>query len=345
MRWSKTVTMVEAHAEGEVGRIVTGGVIEVPGATIADKLRHINEVDDSLRRFLVFEPRASAQMSTCLIFPPTRRDADIAFIVLQGDKAHAMSGSNSICLTTVLLETGMLPMREPETLVRIETAAGLVEAVASCRNGKCERVTLRMNMSFVEQLDAVVDVEGYGQVKVDLAFGGIFYALIDPAQLGLEIQPDQAKKLVHAGSAVHRAVNAQLEVSHPEVEAIKGISYTMFVSRNAEGELKGATIMPPGRIDRSPCGTGNSARLAVAAARGLAKPGDRFTARSIIDSTFEITHGGDTTFAGRTAVQPIVSGRGWIHGIHQVGVDPSDPYPFGFKVSDTWGDAFDLLNS
>jgi proline racemase len=345
MRWSKTLTMVEAHAEGEVGRIVTGGVVNVAGATIADKLRHINEVDDSLRRFLVFEPRASAQMSTCLIFPPTRPDADIAFMVLQGDKAHAMSGSNSICLTTVLLETGMLPMREPDTVVRIETAAGLVEALASCRNGKCERVTLKMNPSFVEQLDAVVDVEGYGEVKVDLAFGGIFYALIDPAQLGLEIQPDQAKKLVHAGSAVHRAINAQLKVSHPEVEAIKGISYTMFVSHNGNGELKGATIMPPGRIDRSPCGTGNSARLAVAAARGMAKPGDQFRARSIIDSTFEIIHGGDTTFAGRAAVQPIVSGRGWIHGIHQVGVDPSDPYPLGFTVSDTWGDAFDLLNS
>ncbi len=344
MRWSKTVTMVEAHAEGEVGRIVTGGVIDVPGATIGDKLRHLNEVDDSLRRFLVFEPRASAQMSTCLIFPPTRPDADIGFIILQGDKAHAMSGSNSICLTTVLLETGMLPMTEPETVVRIDTASGLVTARATCRNGKCERVTLTMNPSYVDRLDAVVDVEGYGKVTLDIAYGGIFYALIDPAQLGLEIRPDQAKRLVEAGSAIHRAVNAQLEIAHPEIAAIKGISYTMFVGHNAEGQLKGATIMPPGRIDRSPCGTGNSARLAVAAARGLAKPGDSFTARSIIDSTFEVTYAHDTTVAGRPAVQPIISGRGWIHGIHQVGLDPTDPYPHGYSVSDTWGDAFDLMS-
>ena len=344
MRWSRTVTLVEAHAEGEVGRIVTGGVIDVPGKTIADKLRHINEVDDSLRRFLVFEPRASVQMSTCLIFPPTRPDADIAFIILQGDKAHAMSGSNSICLTTVLLETGMLPMVEPETIVRIETASGLVTARATCHNGKCERVTLTMNPSYADQLDAVVDVEGYGKVKVDIAYGGIFYALIDPAQLGLEIRPDQAKKLVEAGSAIHRAVNAQLEIAHPEIEAIKGISYTMFNSFNEAGELKGATIMPPGRIDRSPCGTGNSARLAVAAARGLAKPGDRFTARSIIDSTFDVIYDSDTSVAGRPAVQPIISGRGWIHGTHQIGVDPSDPYQLGYSVSDTWGDAFDLMN-
>jgi len=344
MRWSKTVTMVEAHAEGEVGRIVTGGVIDVPGKSIADKLRHINEVDDSLRRFLVFEPRAAAQMSTCLIFPPTRPDADIGFLILQGDKAHAMSGSNSICLTTVLLETGMLEMVEPETTVRIDTAAGLVTARASCRNGKCERVTLTMNPSYADRLDAVVDVEGYGKVKLDIGYGGIFYALIDPAQLGLEIVPEQARKLVAAGSAIHRAVNVQLEIAHPEIEAIRGISYTMFVGHNAEGQLKGATIMPPGRIDRSPCGTGNSARLAVAAARGLARPGDTFTARSIIDSTFEVTYAGDTTVAGRPAVQPIISGRGWIHGIHQIGVDPTDPYPLGYTVSDTWGDAFDLLS-
>lgn len=344
MRWSKTVTLVEAHAEGEVGRIVTGGVIDVPGASIADKLRHLNEVDDSLRRFLVFEPRAAAQMSTCLIFPPTRPDADIGFIILQGDKAHAMSGSNSICLTTVLLETGMLTMTEPETIVRIDTASGLVTARASCRNGKCERVTLTMNPSWAERLDAVVEVEGYGRVTVDIGYGGIFYALIDPAQLGLEIRPDEARRLVAAGSAIHRAVNAQLDIAHPEIAAIKGISYTMFVSHNAAGELKGATIMPPGRIDRSPCGTGNSARLAVAAARGLARPGDRFTARSIIDSSFEVTYAHDTTAAGRPAVQPIISGRGWIHGIHQIGVDPTDPYPLGYSVSDTWGDAFDLMN-
>lgn len=344
MRWAKTVTMVEAHAEGEVGRIVTGGVIDVPGRSMAEKLRYLNEVDDSLRRFLVFEPRGAAQMSTCLIFPPTRPDADVGFLILQGDRAHAMSGSNSICLVTVLLETGMLPMTEPETIVRIDTASGLVTARAQCRNGKCERVTLEMTPSYADRLDAVVDVEGLGKIKLDIGYGGIFYALIDPAQLGLEIRPEQARKLVEAGSAVHRAVNAQLEIAHPEIEAMRGISYTMFVSRNAEGQLKGATIMAPGRIDRSPCGTGNSARLAVAAARGLAKPGDTFTARSIIDSTFEVSYDRDTTIAGRPAVVPKISGRGWIHGIHQIGIDPSDPYPRGFSVADTWGDAFDLLN-
>ena len=216
-------------------------------------------------------------------------------------------------------------------------------ARAQCRDGKVERVTLSMNPSYADQLDAEIEVAGFGRVRVDIAYGGIFYALVDAAQMGLEIVPDQARKLVEAGSAIHRAVNAQLDIAHPEIEAIKGISYVMFTGRNAAGELKGATIMPPGRIDRSPCGTGNSSRLAVAAARGLAKPGDSFVARSIIDSRFDVTYVADTEVAGRKAVQPTISGRGFIHGIHQIGLDPSDPWPEGFRVSDTWGDAFDLL--
>jgi proline racemase len=343
MRWKKTVTMVEAHAEGEVGRIVTGGVIDVPGATMADKLRHLNEVDDSLRRFMVFEPRGAAQMSTCLTFAPTRPDADVGFIILQPDKAHAMSGSNAICLTTVLLETGMLEIKEPETIVRIDTASGLVTARAQCRDGKVERVTLEMNPSFAERLDVPVEVPGFGTLTVDISYGGIFYALCDVAQLGMEIKPDAAKKLVEVGTAIHRALNATLDVRHPEIPEVNGISYVMMIGRNEAGELKGATIMPPGRIDRSPCGTGNSSRLAAAAARGLAKPGDSFTARSIIDSKFEVGYARDTVVAGRPAVVPTISGRGWIHGIHQIGLDPSDPYPEGFRVADTWGDAFDLL--
>lgn len=161
-----------------------------------------------------------------------------------------------------------------------------------------------MNPSYADGLDAAVEVEGFGRMLVDIGYGGVFYALADPAQFGLEIRPDQARKLVEAGSAIHRAVNAQLDIAHPEIEAIKGISYVMFAGRGEGGDLKGATIMAPGRIDRSPCGTGNSARLAVAAARGLAKPGDRFTARSIIDSTFEVTYDRDSTVAGRPAIVP-----------------------------------------
>ena len=181
MRWQKTLTMVEAHAEGEVGRIVTSVVNDIPGETMLEKMNYINQVDDSLRRFLVFEPRGYAQMSTNLIFEPIHKEADIGFLILQGDKAHAMSGSNSICLVTVILETGRIEMLEPETIVTLDTPAGLVRAVASCKNGKCERVTLDMTPSYADQLDAIIEVDGIGEVSVDIAFGGIFYALIDPA--------------------------------------------------------------------------------------------------------------------------------------------------------------------
>jgi len=344
MRWKKTITMVEAHAEGEVGRIVTSFVNDIPGKTMLAKMNYINQVDDSLRRFLVFEPRGYAQMSTNLIFEPIHKEADIGFLILQGDKAHAMSGSNSICLVTVLLETGRIEMIEPETVVTLDTPAGLVRAVANCKNGKCEQVTLDMTPSYADQLDRIIEVEGLGEVKVDIAFGGIFYALIDPVQFDLKILPENARQLVDIGTRIHRAVNSQLDIRHPELEDLKGISYTMFVGHDSDGVMKGATILPPGRIDRSPCGTGNSARLAVMEARGQVKVGQSLKARSIIDSEFQVEIVAKKTIAGKSGILPRVSGRGWIHGIHQVGVDPSDPYPHGYKVSDCWGDAFDLLS-
>ena len=309
-----------------------------------EKMNYINQVDDSLRRFLVFEPRGYAQMSTNLIFEPIHKEADIGFLILQGDKAHAMSGSNSICLVTVLLETGRIKMIEPETVVTLDTPAGLVRAVASCKNGKCERVTLDMTPSYADQLDTIIEVEGLGEVIVDIAFGGIFYALINPSQFNLKILPENARKLVDIGTKVHRAINSQIKIKHPQIEGLKGISYTMFVGHDSDGVMKGATILPPGRIDRSPCGTGNSARLAVMEARGQAEVGQSFLARSIIDSEFKLEILEKKTIAGKSGIIPRVSGRGWIHGVHQIGVDPSDPYPLGYKVADCWGDAFDLLS-
>lgn len=344
MKWSKTVSLVEAHAEGEVGRVITSGVTDIPGSTMFEKMQYINDVDDSIRRFCVFEPRGAAQMSTNLLLPPTREDCDAGFIVLQGDKAHAMSGSNTICVVTVLLETGIIEMQEPETVVRLDMPAGLVVARAECKDGKCVRVSLDVNPSFVEMLDAEVDVDGLGKVKVDIAFGGIHYGLINPRQLGLEIKPESARALVDAGSRIHRAINRQLTFQHPLVPAFNEISYTMFVDTKSDGELIGATILPPGRIDRSPCGTGNSARLATRFARNEVQVGQMDTARSIIDSQFDVTLKELTSVGDKTAVIPTITGRGWIHGMHQIGYDPTDPYPQGYKVSDCWGDAFDLLS-
>lgn len=344
MRWKRTLTMVEAHAEGEVGRVVTGGVIDLPGVTMLEKMNYLNNVDDSLRRFCVFEPRGCSQMSTNLLFPPSRPDADAGFIILQGDKAHAMSGSNAICVTTVLLETGMVSMKEPETIVRLDTPAGLVVANSRCKDGKCERVYLDMVPAFAEDLDVVINVPDLGNVKLDIAFGGIFYALIDARQLGLEIVPDQAQKLVRAGCSIHRELNCKLDVKHPDIPSINSISYMMFVDQRPDGQLVGATVLPPGRIDRSPCGTGNAARMAVRHARGEVEVGSKVKAHSIIGSTFEAELTGVTNVVGKQAILTRLSGRGWVHGLHHIGIDPTDPYPQGYLLADTWGDAFDLLN-
>ena len=345
MHWSKFVTMIEAHAEGEVGRVVTAGIVDLPGSTMLEKLDYMNRDGDSLRKFLVFEPRGVAQMSTVLLLPPTDPRADAGMIVLQGDKAHAMSGSNAMCTVTVLLETGILEMHEPETTVVLDTPAGLVTARARCSNAKCESVEVEMTPSFVDTLDAQVHVDGFGTIKIDIAFGGIYYALVDSAQLGLTIEPKNARKLVDAGITIQRAINNQIDIIHPAHSELNGLTYVMLTSKTSNGDLKGATIMPPGRVDRSPCGTGNSARLATMFKRNEASAEQIFNAFSIIDSKFEVKLLRTTEIFERPAVVPLVKGRAWIHGMHKIGVDPSDPYQQGYMVSDCWGDAFDLLRS
>jgi proline racemase len=338
VRLTRTLTAVEAHAEGEQGTCYLGSVFEIPGATAREKLHHINEVDDSLRRFLCFEPRGRSQASANVVFPSTHPDADAGFIILQADRAHAMSGSNAICVVTALLETGTIPMREPETLVTLETAAGLVHTRATCRDGRCERVTLDGVPSFVEALDVPLQVPGIGEIEVDIAYGGCWYVLADVAQLGISLRREQARDVVDAGMAIVRAASEAITVRHPEVPEIDYFSYAMLTGDDdpAGGRLRGATVLS-GRVDRSPCGTGNSARLACMAARGQASLGSRFTATSLIDSEFEVEIVGSVDVAGRPAVLPRISGRGWVVGTRTSSVDPSDPYPNGYVLSDIWG--------
>ncbi len=333
------MTMLDVHAEGEIGRVVTGGVPAIPGATMLDKLRHINEVDDSIRRFTVYEPRGTAHMTVNLLLPPARPEAAAGFLILQADRAHAMSGSNAMCVATALLETGMVAMQEPEARFALDTPAGLVGVTASCRDGRCERVTLDMVPSYAHELDVTLDVDGIGAVRLDIAFGGVFYALVDARAAGLAITRDNARALVEAASRIKRAVNAQVRVAHPDLPGIDSVSYVMFCDRDRADRsiLRGSTIVLPGRCDRSPCGTGTSARLAVLHARGEIAVGERLRSRSIIDSEFTALVAGETRVGGRPAVLPRISGRAWLFGVHQVGLDPTDPYPLGFTLSDMWG--------
>ena len=339
MRSTRSYTAVEVHAEGEQGTCYLGSVFEVPGASMRDKLRHINEVDDSIRKFLCFEPRGRPQSSANLVFPSLDPRADVGFIICQADRAHAMSGSNTICVVTALLETGTLPMLEPETSVVLETAAGLIHVTAHCRDGRCERVTFDGVPSFVEALDVPLYVPGLGNIVVDVAYGGCYYVMVDPAQFGVKLDRGSARQVVEAGTAISLAARRSITVQHPEIPEIDFISYVMLIGDDdpSNGSLRGATVLS-GRVDRSPCGTGNSARLAIMAARGVAGVGSRFVARSLIDSEFIVELIGETTVGGRPAVLPRISGRGWVVGTRTSSVDPTDPYPLGYVLSDVWGD-------
>ena len=339
MRSTRSYTAVEVHAEGEQGTCYLGSVFDVPGASMRDKLRHINEVDDSIRKFLCFEPRGRPQSSANLVFPSNHPEADAGFIICQADRAHAMSGSNTICVITALLETGTIPMVEPQTSVVLETAAGLIRVTADCRDGRCERVTFDGVPSFVEALDVPLHVPGLGDIVVDVAYGGCYYVMVDPAQFGVKLDGGSARQIVDAGTAISVAARQSIKVQHPEIPEIDFISYVMLIGDDdpSNGSLRGATVLS-GRVDRSPCGTGNSARLALMAARGVAEVGSRFVARSLIESEFIVEMIGETTVGDRPAVLPRISGRGWVVGTRTSTVDPTDPYPLGYVLSDVWGD-------
>ncbi|WP_137135787.1 proline racemase family protein [Rhizobium sp. FKY42] len=338
MRWKRTMQLLDVHAEGEIGKVAIGGVPKIPGATIADKLAWLNSdpKGQDLRRFLCLEPRGNPIGSVNLLLPPIHPDADAAFIILQPDQAHASSGSNSICVTTALLEAGIVEMQEPETIVVLETAAGLVRAKATCHDGRCERVELTMVPSFVHELDVSLDTK-WGQISLDISYGGVFYALVDVQQLGLTIEKKNAAALVSAGMELKALVNAAFPVVHPEIPAVSGIAYVMFRDIDPDGTIRTCTTMWPGRADRSPCGTGNSANLATLYARGKVKVGDTLTSRSIINSEFRVGLAAETMVAGRPAIIPTISGRGFTFGQQTVALDPFDPLARGFAMTDVWG--------
>lgn len=340
MRWKKTLQLVDVHCEGEIGKVITSGVLDIPGKTMLDKMNYINEVDDSLRRLVVLEPRGCLQMSVNLLLPPTRPEAQAGFIVLQADKAHPMSGSNCICVVTALLELGILPMEEPSTTVVLDTPAGLVTARAQCAGGRCVSVSLDMVPSFVEHLDAVIQTDEFGLIKADIAFGGVYYALIDVEQIGLSIEPGKARELADAGVRLRRVINEQVSVKHPLIDSLNEVAYVMFRNRIDQFTWQTCTTLPPGRVDRSPCGTGSSANLATLSARGQVAPGDQLISRSTIGGEFKVELLGLTEVGDRAAVLPRITGRAWVYGMHQIGVDPDDPLTDGFMLSDTWGEGF-----
>ena len=331
--------MVGCHAEGEVGDVVIGGFIPPEAKTQFERMRRMERDHDWLRRFLICEPRGSVARHVNVIVPPLHPGCDAGVIIMEPTEYVPMSGSNMICTVTVLLETGMIAMREPETVVTIDTPAGPVAATATCRDGKCLAVEFKNVASFVDRLDASIEVEGLGTVTVDTAYGGMFYAIVDASMLGFAVVPDEARDLAVAGERIRRAAREQLSVAHPENPDIKGVSIVQF-DRPFQGVgqmTRNTCIVSPGRSDRSPTGTGTSARMAVLHARGQMRVGDWMIHESIIGSQFRGRIVEETSVAGRQAIIPAIQGRAWITGMHTYLLDPTDPYPEGYLVADTWG--------
>jgi proline racemase len=341
MRLQRLITVVGCHAEGEVGQVITGGVLPPPGVTLFEQKRYLETEADDLRRFLLREPRGGAFVHANLIVPPTQAGSDAGFIIMEPTDYPPMSGSNAMCVVTVLLETGMVHMVEPNTRLVLETPGGVIEALAECRNGKCERVTVRNVPSFVAALDASVEVPGLGPISVDIAYGGAFFAIVDARALGFKLTPDEARHLVEMGETIKAAVVEQHLVVHPENPAIHTVTFTEFaapldMNRDGVKTSQNAVVISPGKIDRSPCGTGTSARLAVLHARQQLQVGEPYLSTSLIGTVFQARIVETTSVGNRPAIIPSLTGRAWITGFHQYGLDPSDPFPQGYTLSDTW---------
>jgi len=339
MRSAKVIHVVSCHAEGEVGDVIVGGVAPPPGQTLWEQ-RNFIASDQTLRNFVLNEPRGGVFRHVNLLVPPKNPHADMGFIIMEPEDTPPMSGSNSICVATVLLDTGIVAMQEPETHLVLEAPGGLVEVTAECRNGKAERIRVTNVPSFADRLDASLEVSGLGTLTVDTAYGGDSFVIADAAALGFAVRPDEARELAETGARITAAANEQLGFSHPENPEWDHISFCqlalppqrkqdMLVGRNT-------VVIKPAKLDRSPTGTGCSARMAVLHARGLMKIGDRFTGVSILGSRFSCRITKETSVGGRPAIIPEIAGRGWVTGAHQLMLDPEDPWPEGYRLADTW---------
>ena len=350
VRLTGMITAVDAHAGGEPGRVIVGGVLDVPGATMFEKRLYLEQHADGLRKRMLREPRGYPGLCCNLILPPTRPEADAGFVIMEQTDYPPMSGSNTICVTTVLLETGMVPMREPRTELTLEAPAGLIKVTAECSNGKVRSVTFRNVPAFAVHLDATLEVSRLGTFTVDVAYGGMFYVIADAASFGLRLVPEEGREIVRIGEMIKAAAREQLPVSHPETPDVAGYSVAQLSgpAHGAHADMRNAVVISTGAfdwdkpdtwtgaLDRSACGTGTCARMATLHARGKLPLGQPFRHESILGTIFTGCLDSATTVGQYQAVVPTITGSAYITGISQYVVDAEDPFPEGFTVGDLW---------
>ncbi|MEO7967067.1 MAG: proline racemase family protein [Gemmatimonadaceae bacterium] len=350
MRLSGVIQAVDAHACGEHGRVIVGGVLDVPGTSMFDKMCWLRDHGDALRLRMLREPRGYPAANCNLVLPSSHPEADAGFVIMEQVEYPGMSGTNTICVVTVLLETGMIPMVEPVTELALETPAGLVRVRADCAGGKVRQVTFTNVPAFATHLDAVVEVPQLGSVKVDVAYGGMFYVIADAKQFGLRLTPDEGRDIVRIGEMVKAATHEQLPVVHPEQPGFAGVTIAQLSgpAHDAKSDWRNAVVVSTGKldwsrpstwtgaIDRSPCGTGTSAKMATLHARGLLPLNQDFRHAGVLGTIFTGRLVSETTVGPYRAVVPTISGQGWITGMASYVLDPEDPFPEGFTVGDIW---------
>ena len=328
MRPAREFAAVDSHTEGMPTRVVTGGVGPIAGTTMLQRRETFLREMDDLRLLLMREPRGHAAMSGAILQPPTRDDADWGVLFIEVSGCLPMCGHGTIGVATVLVETGMVEVSEPETTVRLDVPAGLVEARVAVEAGRARAVTLRNVPAFLHERDATVAVDGLGDVAYDMAFGGNFYAIVDAASVGLSVDTARSDELVEQGLAVMGAINAARRPVHPEDERIAGCHHVVFHEPGRDGaHARAATSIHPGWLDRSPCGTGTQLH-----ARGELAVGAPFVNESVIGTRFTGRLVAETKVGGRAAVVPEITGRAWITGMGQYLLDAEDPFPAGFAL-------------
>jgi len=350
MRLARMLQAVDLHAAGEPGRVVVGGVLDVPGATMFEKAQHLEHHGDSLRRLMLREPRGYPALCANVILPPTQPEADAGYVIMEQVEYPGMSGSNTICVATALLETGMLPMTEPITEITLEAPAGLIRIRATCAGGKVTGVTFRNVPAFATHLDAPIEVPQIGTVMVDVAYGGMFHVIADAAALGFRLVPDEGRDITRVTEMIKAAAAEQLPVVHPEQPGFAGITIGQLSgpAHDPRNSWRNATTVSTrtldwsnpstwtGVLDRSPCGTGTCAKMATLHAKGQLRVGDEFRHESILGTVFTGRVEAETSVGDRAAIVPSITGTAWITGFASYVVDPTDPFPEGYTVGDLW---------
>lgn len=350
MRFTNMITAVDAHACGEPGRVITGGVPPVPGETMFEKMQWLQTNYDGLRQLMLREPRGYPAMCCNVLLPPTDAAADAGFVIMEQTEYPPMSGSNTICVTTVLLETGILPMVEPVTELMLETPAGPIDVRAECQDGKVTQVTFRNVPAFVAHLGVSVDVPHLGEVEVDISWGGMWYAIANAAQLGIDLMPENGAEITRVSAMIRAAAAEQFPVVHPLNPKVQNVSISQLTGppTHPEATHKNAVTVASGELDwerpgswtgvldRSPCGTGTCARMAVLHARGELSLHEDMIHESILGTLFSGRLVEETRVGPYDAVVPTLGGQAWITGIAQYVVDPTDPLKEGFTVGDIW---------